>query len=256
MMNNNTIFQVALESAHANHRTIRKADIGETSHKEWTTLCNAILANAYDVWADNHDQSGKPMQVVDPVSAQAHKNALFGTLNAMVKFVGEVNFSDECSALLEVNQAMADTVLTICAKDGWKYSAEVEDLDSKIEDAKYVKKMAEEEFARYNFNGVNEDAKTAKAEALALAVAELEALKDTRKKLIATPWAKVAVPMPNDEGKFRASLENKIYDMITGQNAISYEAYKTRREELRKARNERAKARKQARKEAEAKVEA
>ena len=251
-MNNNTIFQVALESAHANHRTIRKGDIGESSFKEWQTICNAILANAYDVWADNHDQSGKPMQVVDPETAQAHKNALFGTLNAMVKFVGEVNFSDECSALLEVNQAMADTICGLAKKKGWVFSAEVEDLNRQIEDATYAKKMAEEDYARYNFNGVNEDAKTAKAQALALAMAELEALKTARKELIATPYAKVAEFMPNDEGKFRAELETAIYGMVMGQNAISYEAYKARREELRKARNERAKARKQAKKQAEA----
>lgn len=256
MINNNTMFQVALESAHANHRTIRKNDIGETSHKEWTALCNAILANGYDVWADSHDQSGKPMQVVDPAIAQTHKNALFATLNHMVKFVGEVNFSDECSALLEVNQAMADTICGLAKKKGWVFSAEVADMDSKIEDAKYAKKMAEEEFARYNFNGVNEDAKQAKADALALAVAELEELKTARKKLVDTPYGKVAAFMPNDEGKFRAELETAIYEMVAGQNAISYEAYKAHKEAIRKARNERAKARKQARKEAEAKIEA
>lgn len=256
MMNTNSVFQTALETAHANHRVIRKTDIGETSHKEWVTICNAILANAYDVWADSHDQSGKPMQVVDPAIAQTHKNALFGTLNAMVKFVGEVNFSDECSALLEVNQAMADTICGLSKKKGWVFSAEVEDMDTKIEDAKYAKKMAEEEFARYNFNGVNEDAKQAKADALALAVAELEELKTARKKLVDTPYGKVAAFMPNDEGKFRAELETAIYEMVDGQNATTYAEYKAHKEAIRKARNERAKARKQARKEAEAKVEA
>lgn len=252
MFNKNSIFQMSIESAHAEHRLMKKAELGEISFDHWVGLSNAVLNLAYNVWADNHDQAGRDIQIVDPQVANEHEEALFSALRTVVDTVGEVSFSDGGSAKLSVNKQFANFIMSFAVKEGWDYSDEVTDLMNRISDCDYDLKQAKKELARYNYQGVNPEALKAKTEAVENLTLRLEGLKKLKKDEIAKDYAKVRTFTPNDENKFRASFEHAIYDLIADQKAMTYKAYRDMKEAQKKARREKTKARNAAKKQAEA----
>lgn len=255
-MKTNTLFQMSLEQAYALHRNMSKSDMGETHHIEWVKLCKMLGTSAYDAWADTHDQAGNPMQVVNPEQAQVHNDILFELLRNVVKTIGEVKFSDEHTALLDVNADFAELTRNASRKLGWKKSVELQSIEDDICDLKLDLQFAQEDFERYNFNGVSKETKAEKQAIVDKLQAQMDNLKEQKKEAEKQNYGKVRVYVPCSESEFRKNFETLIHDMIEGQNAIPYTVYRAQKEEQRKARRARTKAKKEARKAAEEQAQA
>lgn len=251
-MKTNTLFQKSLEQAFALHRNMNKSDMGETHYKDWTKLCSMLNQSAYDSWADTHDQAGNPIQVVDPELAKMHNDVLFELLRKVVQTVGEVKFSDENSALLEVEEKFAEMTRHASRKLGFAKSDELLDIEDAIFDIKQDIKFAEEDFERYNFNGVSQETKDEKKATLDELLAKKTELDNAKKELEKVAYNKTRAYVPCEDNEFRKNFETLIHDMVVGQNATSFAVYRAKKEERRKARRANTKKKKDARKQAEA----
>lgn len=254
-MRTNTLFQKSLEQAFALHRNMNKSDMGETHYNEWIKLCSMLNASAYDVWADTHDQAGNPIQVVDPEQAKLHNNVMFELLRKVVQTVGEVKFADDNTALLEVNAEFAQLVGDASKKIGWNKSEELEEIEDAIYDLKQDLKFAKEDFERYNFNGVAQETKDEKQAIVTELEVELEKLNTAKKAVEKQDYGKVRAYVPCTDSEFRKNFETLIHNMVEGQNATPFAVYRAKKEEQRKARRARTKAKKDARKAADEQAE-
>ena len=242
---NVTLFQKAIDEAHSFHRLVAKTDLGKTKHDAWVNLSTTICDNAYAFWKDNHDDSGRAIAIVDETAHKANEDALFNSLNAMVEFIGKVDFSDHEGRLLTVNEKLSTTIIGFCTMLGYDYNEAVKQAQKDEDAAREVAKAAKAHFDRYNFNGVSEDAKQHAADKLAAAEAALEAAKALKAAETKKKDAKTAKFIPNTKD-FRLRLELHIYDMLEQRQAQSYEDYLAERRQLNKEKRERRKANKAA----------
>ena len=255
-MRTNTLFQRSLEQAFALHRNMSKSDMGETHYIEWTKLCSMLNSSAYDVWADTHDQAGRPIPVVDTEQAKLHNDVLFELLRKVAKTVGEVQFADTNSALLEVCDKFAQLTSDASKKLGYKKSDELEDIEESIYDLKQDLKFAQEDFERYNFNGVSEETKDEKWAVVVDLQTKMDSLKEQKKAAEKQNYGKVRAYVPCTDSEFRKNFETLIHEMIDDQNAVSFAEYRAKKEERRKARRARTKAKKDAHKSANEQAQA
>ena len=252
MFNKSSIFQSSIVDAHNAHTLVNKKQVGDNTLDAWTTLSAILVDNLYTIWSDSHDNAGRTLKVIDTNAINAHYTAANDTLKKIVEIVGEVSFSDDKSALLSVDRDLVNNLIPFAVQEIWKYSDEANAIIDQLSDVTYDRKQAEKEYARYNFAGVNPEALAAKGAKVEELIQREEGLKKMKKDAIAKDGGKVREFAPTDENKFRASLEHAIYDMIMDQKAMTYAAYVAKKEEQRKARREKTKARNAAKKAAKA----
>lgn len=239
-----TIFQKSIIEAQELHHAVKKNAIGQTTFDKWEAVCGFVSDVGYTAWCDTHDNMGHEVAAEDKEVAHEHREAVKNALVNAVEIIGEVEFMNGGAAKLDISKDLIDATIAASWVFGWRFSKEVQDIDKLIIDAKYDAQEAEKEFNRYDFNGVNEDAKKAKKAAWDEKQAIWDNLNEQRKTAINKPNGKRRAPLPKIGDAFRMDFECLIADMLEQRKSITYAAYVAEREALKELKRAKKRAKK------------